>query len=367
MQTIFIDKITAFASTAQPVDVYAKDGRGVYTHPNTKGLEVHFNLPPGEYVTESELTELPYPLEYICPELPFRIIYRPMKHMRFTVKENKHLCSIDFDTDPNYVDVVIDPEVAGNDIPFCEYILFHEQGHFYYGGAGKPGTKKYYKIEHYCDIFAASEMLKFGFNPSQCYYACELSLSERPGAKWRKWLLGKWIKKIVTIDKNIFGEVQENFEYMENLNSKKMEHYADTPTYVVTQKVWKANGNVTTGIMVNGVFTAFTNHAVENDILGDTLVSKEQKPGTDSFLWHFQFNSLNPGLFPNTHGYKDIYAMAEPDEISFDNVKVDPITKTSVKTSQAISSILNVFENITSILLVGLTIYIIHSFLKKDS
>ncbi len=372
MQYITIDKITAFASLSQPIDVYAMDGRGVYTHPNTKGEEVHFNLPQGEYETESDLTELPYPLEYICPELPNRVVYRSMKHMLFIVAPNPHLCSIHFAQDkkataevnamlkenPGSVVVEIDPVLAKSEIPFLEYILFHEQGHFYYGGAGKQGTKKYYKIENYCDIFAAKEMMTFGFNPSQCYYACELSLSERPGALWRKYQLGKWLSKVVTIDKNN--------------EDNNMEHYAeyfdrsDTPTNYTIERHNKETPVVK--ISVSG----------KADMTGQSYYPKAGAPlyaiSGNEFTEHavLKFDGSEPIKVLGVYGVENqifhpstwsqsgnIFILTDGGYLHFGDLNSNPIDVAVNNAKKGFGKI------ITTLLLVGLTAYIIHEVLNK--
>ena len=326
---ISIDKITAFACSEPYIDVYAQDGRGVYTHPNSQGKEVHFNLPPGNYTTENELRVLQYPLEYICPRLPYPIIYRKMKHMRFTVAPNPNFCSIDFDSDPEYVDVVIDPEVAQSEIPFFEYILFHEQGHFYYGGAPTPGTKRYYEIENYCDIFAAKEMLNFGFNPSQCYYACEMSLTERAGAKWRKWKLGQWLKKVKTIDRN----KTENMEYADKAIGSPQGADGSVNLYFYLGKpAYSKNG----------------------DLIG--IVKAWQGTTTSDFKF-----LIDPG-----NGSRIAKALKELDFDSL-NAAANRSKRSEDKANQERQNPImsGIGKVITTMLFVGLTVYIIHEIINK--
>ena len=113
---------------------------------------VHFNLPPGRYNSSRELTRLPRPIKYRCKKLPTAERLLDIPELNITVQENPHKCTVYFKTG----DIVIDPSMAALAKPNLLHILFHELGHFYY------------KTEWKCDIFACNQMLKIGYNPSQC-------------------------------------------------------------------------------------------------------------------------------------------------------------------------------------------------------
>mgnify|MGYP003346752442 FL=1 len=75
------------------------------------------------------------------------------------------------------------------------FVLFHENGHFFYGGE-KHGTKAYFDNEHYCDCYAAKKMLERGFNPSQCLFAVEMCLSEEDSSRDRKDRMFDFLKRV---------------------------------------------------------------------------------------------------------------------------------------------------------------------------
>ena len=179
---ITLSKITGF-KCSEPV-IVIQDAKGIFYHmENPTEKEILFNLPSGIFSTENKVEKLPRPLTYICAPLP-----KPDKNhipveMEFIICDNPNKCSIDIKTGK----VFIDYSLAERETPFLNFVLFHEVGHNYYKGGIH---------EHYCDFFAAKMMLeKYGFNPSQVYFAQEFCLSER--SIDRKDLLFNYLQKTV--------------------------------------------------------------------------------------------------------------------------------------------------------------------------
>jgi len=191
---IRISCITGFKCSDSVIDIRSRDGRGLYYMKNPKQNEISFNLIAGEWVTRNELEKLKKPLVYVCPPLPQRTVFRKIKLFDFRVGNNPNKCTIDFSKGKE-ADVFLDYEIAEQDIPQLTFVLYHENGHFFYGGK-ESGTKAYFDNEHYCDVYAAKNMLERGFNPSQCIYGCELCLSEAEHSKERKDRLFDWLKRV---------------------------------------------------------------------------------------------------------------------------------------------------------------------------
>jgi hypothetical protein len=80
--------------------------------------------------------------------------------------------------------------------------MFHENGHCFYGGEKDKNSQRYEDLEFYCDAYACKNMLKRGFNPSQCLYAIELCLSENLTARNRKDRIFEWLKKVKVKNEN---------------------------------------------------------------------------------------------------------------------------------------------------------------------
>lgn len=190
-----LDEITGFSCSDSEINVCALDGRPLYWRDNPRRKNITFNLPVGDWETDNQLKQLSRPLTYVTPELPFPTVIRKVKQFRFYIEPNPNKCTIDPDSDPDFADVIIDPFIWNQDIPFLIYVLYHENGHFNYGGK-KPGTEDYIMNEFYCDIYAATQMLKRGYNLTQCNYAGELCLSEANDSRRRKDLLFNWLKKV---------------------------------------------------------------------------------------------------------------------------------------------------------------------------
>jgi hypothetical protein len=177
---LILDKTQGFKSFS-PV-IHIKDGRGktFYYFDNKKGERITFNLPKGEYkVFDCFISDLKRPLTYVCPPLPKREKNIPVTQ-NFDVKVgiNKNKASIDV----REGFVLLDEKFIQEDLPQLIFIQFHELGHFLYFTEWK------------CDVFSASEMLKRGFNPTQCYYSSAFCLSQKQ--EERKNTLLKFLKGV---------------------------------------------------------------------------------------------------------------------------------------------------------------------------
>ena len=141
-----------------------------------------FNLRCGKYYTDSKIVSLPQPLQYITPTVP-----EPEKPS----KDNFPDITLDIYENPNKASVNIktgyirlDPKFLDKPLPFITFVLFHEISH-----------NKYF-TEWKCDVNSANEMLKRGYNPTQCYYANYYCLSGKQGK--RKEQLLDWLSKVKT-------------------------------------------------------------------------------------------------------------------------------------------------------------------------
>lgn len=180
MKTLEVSEISSYKSGSPLIEILDNRGLPFYFFRNDDRKEIIFNMPSGIYFLNGcDVTYNGSPLKYICPPLP-----KPEKkidiveHLEIEVAENPNKASIDIKTGH----VIIDKSFMNNEIPFVHFILFHELGHFLYSTEWK------------CDVFSACQMLKLGFNPSQCFYANSICLSERQAE--RKSILFNYLKKI---------------------------------------------------------------------------------------------------------------------------------------------------------------------------
>lgn len=177
-----LEKVQGFECFDSLIRITDEHGRTLYYFNNPERKRITFNLPSGTWYSENHLTKLKRPLKYISPPLPAPTKRVPLKMPKYSIEPNPHKCSVNVRTG----EVIIDPHINAKDIPFLMLILFHEAGHNYYEGGGIG--------ENYCDIFAATQMLKRGYNPSQINYAQEFCLGER--SLNRKDYLFNFLKKV---------------------------------------------------------------------------------------------------------------------------------------------------------------------------
>lgn len=174
-----IENTTGYESNSPIIEVIDNRGLPFYYFNNPERKEIKFNLIKGAYYTESDLNALHRPLTYVPYDLPKKeknnIVH---DNINLIVEDNPNKASIDISKGLIIIDTKFFNEI---ETPFANFLLFHELGHYYY------------KSEEKCDMFSASEMLKIGFNPSQCFYANSICLSDKQGK--RKDILFNYLKK----------------------------------------------------------------------------------------------------------------------------------------------------------------------------
>lgn len=150
---MIVEKISGFRAKA-PIRIYDAKDRLFYCKENSISSDksVHFNLPAGEYRSERIPKRLRGPIRYILPKLPKPEYKRPLPELKIILENNPRKCSVYFATGI----IKLDPKFADQPLPNITHILFHELGHFLYISEWK------------CDLFSCHNMLKLGFNPSQC-------------------------------------------------------------------------------------------------------------------------------------------------------------------------------------------------------
>lgn len=166
--TIFsTDGLRGFRCENREVLIYDQHAKPFYffTLPEHQRF-VKFNLPRGKYFTCNNLTEVS-PVKYDLPKLPKRERNGKPEVFPVLIADNPNKCTINFDKKV----IIIDPELCKLPAFVLYYILEHERGHFYYS------------TEKYADLFAAHQMLKNGFNPSQIAQANNLTLTASPDRK----------------------------------------------------------------------------------------------------------------------------------------------------------------------------------------
>ncbi len=177
-----LTEITGFRGKL-PLEITDNHGRPFYIKGigNNGNEFVHFNLPPGRYNCSANLTRLSRPIRYRCKKLPFAERVLDIPELNITVQENPHKCTVFFNTG----DIIIDPSMASLAKPNLLHILFHELGHFYY------------KTEWKCDIFACRQILKIGYNPSQCLKVIIHNLSSNKAETIKRATIGmKYLKSV---------------------------------------------------------------------------------------------------------------------------------------------------------------------------
>lgn len=186
------EKVNGFFCFEPEIRIEGLNGKTLYYFKNPERKKVCFNLIVGKWKTENKIEKLPKPIIYKTPKLEVPTVKREIKPFRLFVCQNPNKCTIDF-SGKYFADVFIDYEIANQSIPFFTFVMFHENGHFFYGDS--KNDKEYLSNEHKCDCYAAKNMLEYGFNPSQCLFAVEMCLSESLMSRKRKDLIFDWLKK----------------------------------------------------------------------------------------------------------------------------------------------------------------------------
>lgn len=158
MQTLINNKTSGFICQGGQL-LITKYGKPFYVV--NKQTPFAFNLPKGVYECNLEVKKLDKPVVYSTPSLPSRerTVKLP-KNFKVLLIDNPNKCSVVMELGL----ILLDKSLKESPEPFIVYILFHELGHFFY------------KSEDKCDRFAEYQMLKRGYNPSQCKYANNITL-----------------------------------------------------------------------------------------------------------------------------------------------------------------------------------------------
>jgi hypothetical protein len=196
MQQVENRNINGFKAYTREIRVYDSKGKPFYFFDcKDKVLKPHtFNLPAGVYYTATPLEKLAAPVKYELPDLakPNRYI---QKKPRIIVRygNNPHTCSIDVEKGLIFADNKL------KDLPayMLKFIFLHEMAHHYYGGFDFATQKKEYtQAEINCDTYAAFQMLKSGYNPSQAYLTVKNMLGEWESRRKNSLKINKNAKKI---------------------------------------------------------------------------------------------------------------------------------------------------------------------------
>ena len=158
MEQIKNSLVRAFETKDKDVIVYDDNMRPFYCKENNNyGGYLRFNLPVGTFYTENKLRPLKKRIYYKLHELPTptKITQLPKK-MVFKIAPNPNKCSTNLEKGI----MVMDSDLAKESRAITDFVKYHEFGHFHYSG-DKNSEKN-------CDLFAINEMLKNGYNPSQC-------------------------------------------------------------------------------------------------------------------------------------------------------------------------------------------------------
>ena len=156
---------TGYCSKDSPVLIYEKKRKKLfYYHKGNENGRFFFNLPKGEYYTSNNIERCGEPIPVNLPKLPPPEKQKTLpKKVNVSFLENPNKASILVDKHK----IFVDPKIMKLPLPSIVFVLFHEIGHYYY------------KDEKKCDLFAVREMLKRGFNPSQCGIAIDEALSDK--------------------------------------------------------------------------------------------------------------------------------------------------------------------------------------------
>jgi hypothetical protein len=196
MHTIKNSNINGFKAYTRQVRIYDKSGKPFYFFDvKTKLLEPHtFNLPAGIYYSETPLDRLAAPIKYELPNLakPNRYIQKKPR-IKIMYGNNPHTCSIDVSKGVIFADNKL------KELPayMQKFIFLHEIAHHYYGGYDfKTQKKEYTQAEINCDTYAAFQMLRSGYNPSQAHLTVKNMLSDWKSRADSSLKINKKAKKI---------------------------------------------------------------------------------------------------------------------------------------------------------------------------
>lgn len=165
---------TGFQTNDKIVRIYDDAGVLFYFR-NPVKVPFYFNLPKGKYKTTNKIVKQSQPRKFKLPKLPTRERSGEIpKHIKWTWGRNPHKASIFRHKNT----VLLDYGIKNLSRSQRVQVKLHELGHYYY------------QTEHYCDLFAAREMLKMGYNPSQIYWGQKGTLSDSPiGIERKEFIL----------------------------------------------------------------------------------------------------------------------------------------------------------------------------------
>lgn len=156
-----LDKATGFQADG-PIHIKTADGRPFYVIQKTG--KVKFNLPKGEYITETPLKRLSAPHLYKFERK------RKREHYHFEMPKQNQI-KVEFRDNPNKASIfprkhtiVMDNSFQSMPEYVKKYVFYHELGHYLY------------KTEEFCDEFAQEKMLQDGYNKSQIEAAARVTL-----------------------------------------------------------------------------------------------------------------------------------------------------------------------------------------------
>ena len=164
MQLISIDQKTGFKAVGNTVVILDRNLQPFYNWTGKTGFL--FNLPAGIYYTTSIIEKRPKPKIFKIPSLPKpeKPGAKLPKAITIKIGDNPHKASIW--TRDNFI--LFDSGLFKiHSKPRIVYIFLHEIGHYFY------------RTEWKADLFAAVQMLKKGYNPSQIFDASRNSLSKK--------------------------------------------------------------------------------------------------------------------------------------------------------------------------------------------
>lgn len=150
MKYLKIDKPTGFIGN-DSVKIYEKNGQLFYSF--AKEGKIKFNLPKGEYYTNSDIVQCSKMHSYDFKRTRKRenFHYEEIDRVKVVIAPNPNKASIFL---KKHI-VVIDPSFLKMGRAVIDYLISHEIGHYHY------------KSEEFCDEFAQERLLKQGYNKSQ--------------------------------------------------------------------------------------------------------------------------------------------------------------------------------------------------------
>lgn len=171
----------------QNVIIYDSLGHLFYQNHPKKAKFLEFNLPPGNYNVLGRVHRANQPIEFNLPTLPKAMRhFQGMQAPTFNFGKNPNKATITFFKNGE-TQILIDRDFYNNIGQLGrDFVRFHELGHFRYDGSQEG--------EQYCDLFAACEMLKRGYNPSQLYAVAHYTLKLGANSKRVQWLNKKLLK-----------------------------------------------------------------------------------------------------------------------------------------------------------------------------